>query len=97
MNTEADTCRKFIVPKLQIAGWDDAPCAINEQRSFTDGRVMFVGGAARRGKRKRADYLTTHQKSLALRNRDVIRGIRFDWAEDFGWAGLKRWRRRSRP
>ncbi|MBA3812187.1 MAG: hypothetical protein H0X27_11215, partial [Caulobacteraceae bacterium] len=39
--------------------------------------------------------LTTHQKSLALRNRDVIRGIRFDWAEDFGWAGLKRWRRRS--
>ncbi|MBA3812724.1 MAG: hypothetical protein H0X27_13975, partial [Caulobacteraceae bacterium] len=41
--------------------------------------------------------LTTHQKSLALRNRDVIRGIRFDWAEDFGWAGLKRWRRRSRP
>ncbi len=22
MSTEADTCRKFVVPKLQAAGWD---------------------------------------------------------------------------
>jgi hypothetical protein len=22
MSTEADTCRKFVVPKLQNAGWD---------------------------------------------------------------------------
>ena len=38
--TEADTCRKFVVPMLQRAGWDDAPHAINEQRTFTDGRIM---------------------------------------------------------
>lgn len=66
MNTEADTCRKFIVPKLQAAGWDDAPCAINEQRSFTDGRVMFVGGAARRGKRKRADYILRYRPDYPI-------------------------------
>lgn len=54
---EADTCRKYVVPKLQAAGWDDRPHAINEQRTFTDGRVVFVGGKARRGKQKRADYL----------------------------------------
>jgi type I site-specific restriction endonuclease len=24
MPSEADTCRKFIVPKLQAAGWDSA-------------------------------------------------------------------------
>lgn len=66
MNTEADTCRKFIVPKLQSAGWDDAPCAINEQRSFTDGRVMFVGGAARRGKRKRADYILRYRPDYPI-------------------------------
>lgn len=54
---EADTCRKFVVPLLQKAGWDDAPHAINEQRTFTDGRVIFMGGKARRGKQKRADYI----------------------------------------
>ena len=42
--TEADTCRKFVVPKLQEAGWDDAPHAIKEQRTFTDGpRGFFIG------------------------------------------------------
>ena len=51
MSTEADTCRKFVVPRLQKAGRDDAPYAINEQRSFTDGRVIFVGGKPKRGSR----------------------------------------------
>jgi len=36
--TEADTCRTFVVPKLQAAGWDTSPHAINEQRTFTAGR-----------------------------------------------------------
>lgn len=66
MKTEADTCRTHIVPKLQAAGWDDPPCAINEQRSFTDGRVIFVGGTARRGKRKRADYILRYRPDYAL-------------------------------
>lgn len=52
--TEADTCRKFVVPRLQGAGWDDPPHAIDEQRTFTDGRVVFVRGEARRGRQKRA-------------------------------------------
>jgi predicted SnoaL-like aldol condensation-catalyzing enzyme len=56
MTTEADTCRQFVVRKLQGAGWDDAPHAINEQRTFTDGRVLFVGGKPKRGMQKRADY-----------------------------------------
>jgi hypothetical protein len=42
---------------LQKAGWDDSPHMINEQRTFTDGRLIFVGGKARRGKQKRADYI----------------------------------------
>ena len=53
---EADTCRKYVVPKLQAAGWDDRPHAINEQRTLTDGRIVFVGGKARRVRQKRADY-----------------------------------------
>jgi len=34
--SEADTCRKYVVPKLQAAGWDDEPHSIAEQRTITD-------------------------------------------------------------
>lgn len=46
---EADTCRNYVVPKLGEAGWDDAPHSINEQRSFTDGRIIPLGNKVRRG------------------------------------------------
>ena len=29
--SEADTCRKLVVPRLQAPGWDTPPHAINEQ------------------------------------------------------------------
>lgn len=63
---EADTCRKFVVPKLQHAGWDDRPHAINEQRTFTDGRIIFIGGRARRGKQKRADYVLRYRPDFPI-------------------------------
>lgn len=63
---EADTCRKIVVPKLQEAGWDDRPHAINEQRTFTDGRIVFVGGKARRGKQKRADYVLRYSPDFPI-------------------------------
>ena len=64
--TEADTCRKFVVPMLQKTGWDDAPHAINEQRTFTDGRIVFSGGKARRGRQKRADYILRYQPDFPI-------------------------------
>jgi len=63
---EADTCRKFVVPKLQAAGWEDRPHTINEQKTFTDGRIVFVGGKARRGKQKRADYLLRYNPDYPI-------------------------------
>ncbi|MBF0373439.1 MAG: DEAD/DEAH box helicase family protein [Alphaproteobacteria bacterium] len=63
---EADTCRKFIVPMLQRAGWDDEPFAIVEQRSFTDGRVILVGGKVMRGKTKRPDYLLRYRPNFPI-------------------------------
>ena len=57
MLTEADTCRKYVVPKLQAAGWDSEPHSITEQRYFTDGRIIVFGSAARRRPGKRADYI----------------------------------------
>ena len=64
--TEADTCRTFVVPKLQAAGWDTPPHAINEQRTFTDGRIYFAGRTARRGRQKRADYLLRYRPDFPI-------------------------------
>jgi len=66
MDTEADTCRKEVVPKLVEAGWDNAPHAINEQRTFTDGRIVFVGGKARRGRQKRADFILRYRTDFPI-------------------------------
>ena len=40
--TEADTCRKLVVPKLQAAGWDSEPHSIAEQRTITAGAIVPV-------------------------------------------------------
>ena len=52
---EADTCRKYVLPKLYAAGWNDDQ--ISEQKSFTDGRIIIAGNRASRKKQKRADYV----------------------------------------
>jgi type I site-specific restriction endonuclease len=33
MSTEADTCREYVVPKLQAAGWENEPHAAEEAES----------------------------------------------------------------
>jgi hypothetical protein len=50
MANEADTCRKFVVPKLQAVGWDTKPHSIAEQREFTCGRIVVRGGKTQRRK-----------------------------------------------
>ena len=49
---EADTCRTYVVPKLQAAGWGNAPFSIAEQRCFTNpkGRVRVVGAIENRAR-----------------------------------------------
>jgi len=55
MITEADTCRKYVLPKLYAAGWSDNQ--IREQKSFTDGRIVVAGRRHFRKPGKKADYL----------------------------------------
>jgi type I restriction enzyme R subunit len=62
--TEADTCRKYVLPKLYAAGWDDDQ--ISEQKSFTDGRIVPVGEKGRRRPPKRADYLLRFTRDLMI-------------------------------
>jgi type I restriction enzyme R subunit len=66
MPTEADTCRKFLVPKLQAAGWEDEPHSIAEQRWFTPGRIVVRGNRAERRRGKRADYLLRYTRDFPI-------------------------------
>jgi len=61
---EADTCRKYVLPKLYGAGWNDDQ--ISEQKSFTDGRILVVGARARRRPAKRADYVLRYARDFML-------------------------------
>jgi len=65
-NTEADTCRKFIVPALQAAGWERDPHSIAEQRTITDGRVIPVGKGFVRKPPKRVDFLLRHTRDFPM-------------------------------
>lgn len=63
---EADTCRKYVLPKLIEAGWDNAPHSFTEQRSFTDGRIVVAGSTVRRRLQKRADYLLRYTRDYVI-------------------------------
>jgi len=62
--TEADTCRKYVLPKLYAAGWDDD--RINEQRTFTDGRIVVAGSKTIRRAQKRLDYLLRYRPDFSI-------------------------------
>jgi type I restriction enzyme R subunit len=64
MINEADTCRKYVLPKLYAAGWNDDQ--ISEQRTFTDGRIMVAGTKVSRRPQKRADYLLRYRTDFML-------------------------------
>jgi type I restriction enzyme R subunit len=62
--TEADTCRKYVLPKLYAANWTDDQ--ISEQKSFTDGRIVVAGAKPIRRPQKRADYLLKYRRDFTL-------------------------------
>lgn len=66
MPTEADTCRRFVVPALQMAGWDYEPHSIAEQRTITDGRIVPVGKGFMRKPPRRVDFLLRYTRDFPL-------------------------------
>ena len=76
MSNEADTCRKWVTPRLQAAGWDNDPHSIAEQRSITDGRVIPVGKGFIRKSPKRVDYLLRYMRDHPLSWQQTIREVR---------------------
>jgi type I restriction enzyme, R subunit len=71
MPTGADTCRRFVVPKLQAAGWDNEPYSIAEQRTITDGRIVPVGKSFTRRPSKRVDYLLRYRRDFNSNGPDI--------------------------
>lgn len=64
MINEADTCRKYVLPKL--TAWEEAPHLITEQYPIDAGRILTTGGRDRRRKKKYADYLLCHTRDYPL-------------------------------
>lgn len=64
MITEADTCRKYVLPKLYDSGWKDD--MISEQKTFTDGRIVVLGNRIQRKKPKKADYILRISRNFPI-------------------------------
>ncbi len=60
---ESDTCRDYVIPKLEAAGWKDR---FIEQYPITDGRIIPKGRKYRRGKPLRADYVLEFEPNLPI-------------------------------
>ena len=64
MVNEADTCRKYILPKLYSAGWEDD--YITEQLVLTPGRVVPVGNQHTRKSGLRPDYVLFIRRNIPI-------------------------------
>lgn len=64
--TEADTCRRSVTPRLQAAGWDTPPHRLQEQRTITPGRILFTRDGTRRGRARRLDYLLRYRPDVPI-------------------------------
>ncbi|MFA0834137.1 MAG: EcoAI/FtnUII family type I restriction enzme subunit R [Methanobacterium formicicum] len=64
MITEADTCRKYVIPKIMSAGWKDEQ--ISEQKTFTNGKIIVTSRGVFRKERKRADYLLKYTYDVPI-------------------------------
>jgi len=63
-DSEADTCRKDVLPKLYESQWTDE--LILEQRTFTDGKIIVIGRKGKRKKAKRFDYLLRFSQNFPI-------------------------------
>lgn len=60
---EGDTCREYVVPKLESAGWKGR---VIEQYPVTDGRIIPTGRGHVRQKPRRADYVLEGKPGFPL-------------------------------
>jgi restriction endonuclease S subunit len=66
MSNEANTCRKYVEPKLEDAGWEKEPHDYTEQYYFTDGKIRPRNNRKVRGKRNFVDYLLLYNGEFPI-------------------------------
>lgn len=66
MANEADTCTRYVRPRLEDAGWSKDPHSYAEQRSFTDGRIVITGKKIWRKPQKRTDFLLRFTRDFPI-------------------------------
>lgn len=66
MSNEANTCRKYVEPKLKDAGWEEEPHDYTEQYYFTDGKIRPKNNRKVRGKRNFVDYLLLYNGEFPI-------------------------------
>ncbi len=67
MLNEANTCRKYVLPKLK--DWEESPKhshLFTEQYPIDAGRILTTGGRTRRRRKKFADYLLCYTRDFPL-------------------------------
>jgi type I restriction enzyme R subunit len=72
-DSEADTCRNEVLPKLYESEWSDD--LILEQGTFTDGKIIVIGRKAKRKKAKRFDYLLRYFQNFPMEIVEVKKEI----------------------
>jgi type I restriction enzyme R subunit len=64
MPNEADTCRTYVLPKLQAACWEDD--YISEQLVLTPGRIIPLGDTHFRREGLRPDYVLFIRRNIPI-------------------------------
>lgn len=62
--SEEDVKERYITPAIQSKGW--TPQDYRMEYPYTDGRITVVDDTAKRGKRKKIDYLLNYRENVPL-------------------------------
>jgi len=68
--SEEDIKNRYITPALELSGWKKEQMrmefSIKVNEPFTDGKIIIKGKTAKRGERKKADYLLHHHNNFPI-------------------------------
>ncbi len=76
--SEKDTCRDYVVPRLEAAGWfPDGEHRFVEQVPISPGKVVRVGNKHRRATPLKADYVLEYQPGVPVAAVEAKRAYKF--------------------
>jgi type I restriction enzyme R subunit len=93
--TEEDIKNRFITPALEKSGWKKEQMrmefAIKVNEYFTDGKIIIKGKTAKRGERKKVDYLLQHHNNFPIaivEAKDMSKDVAYGIQQSIDYAHL---------